>query len=297
MNASQEVRCYAVRRLNPFLGVVQIIEGDTARASTSNGLVWHIELPVDLPAEWSSPGSDSPQKEWYLHALWSEAEGLVELPSAEMSKCALAAENSERIVLEIAENQARLPFALADRRELWLLDEARKKPLALLFAMLPQARAPSPEPRHWKGCLGRQGVSGQHRFPEIDRLEAEVRRRAGFNVRRRWVTRDFACTERHASVAKRGGDDDAFPVYGICQEWPDKTVAALVQRYIDWIAPSLLTLPILTDSRRARLESRLGQQARSIEYHWRLYPKVLDENKITAARVQARLRLSHNPSL
>ncbi|MCB1872686.1 MAG: hypothetical protein KDI49_11925, partial [Gammaproteobacteria bacterium] len=73
--------------------------------------------------------------------------------------------------------------------------------------------------------------------------------------------------------------------------------AALVQRYIDWIAPSLLTLPILTDSRRARLESRLGQQARSIEYHWRLYPKVLDENKITAARVQARLRLSQNPSL
>ncbi|HXK57771.1 MAG TPA: hypothetical protein PLZ16_14110, partial [Gammaproteobacteria bacterium] len=69
-----------------------------------------------------------------------------------------------------------------------------------------------------------------------------------------------------------------------------------VQRYIDWIAPSLLTLPSLQDSMRTRLESRLGQQARSVEYHWRLYPKVLDVGKITAARVQARLRLSQHSS-
>lgn len=38
MNTPQGLRCYAVRRLNPFLGVVQIIETETARASTSNGL-------------------------------------------------------------------------------------------------------------------------------------------------------------------------------------------------------------------------------------------------------------------
>ena len=295
MNSPQVLRCYAVRRLNPFLGVVQIIETETARASTSNGLVWHIELLVDVPAGWGSLGSDTLQKEWYLHALWSERDGLVELPTGEMSKCLRAVENSERMVQAIAENEARLPFALADCRELWLLDEARRKPLALLFAMLPRARAPSPEPRYWKGCLGREGVSGQRRFPEIDRLEAEVRKRAGFNLNKRWVTRDIAHTNGLDSAAEQSGED-AFPVYGVSEEWPNKAVAALVQRYIDWIAPSLLTLPSLRDSSRARLEARLGQQARSIEYHWRLYPKVLDAGKITAARVQARMRLSQNPT-
>lgn len=295
MNAAPVLRCYAVRRLNPFLGVVQIIESEKARASTSNGLVWHIELLVDVPAGWGSLGSDTLQKEWYLHALWSERDGLVELPTGEMSKCMRAAENSQLMVQAITENQEGLPFALADRRELWLLDEATNKPLALLFAMLPQASAPSPEPRHWKGCLGREGVSGQRRFPEIERLEAEVRKRAGFNLNKLWVTREMPGANELGSSAEQIGEQ-AFPVYGISEEWPDKAVAALVQRYIDWIAPSLLTLPSLQDFRRARLESKLEQQARSIEYHWRLYPKVLDANKITAARVQARLRLSQNPN-
>jgi len=88
--------------------------------------------------------------------------------------------------------------------------------------------------------------------------------------------------------------DNDFPIYGIREDWSDEKVTALMQRYIDWVAPSLLTLPSLEDSRRARLESRHGQQARSIEYHWRLYPKVLDAKMIAAARVQAKLSLTHN---
>jgi hypothetical protein len=62
-----------------------------------------------------------------------------------------------------------------------------------------------------------------------------------------------------------------------------------VQRYIDWTAPALLTLPYLSDAQRNRLESRLSGQAVSVEYHWRLYSKVLDSNSLTAARVQASL--------
>ncbi len=130
MNTRQEVRCYAVRRLNPFFGVLQVVETPTGRATTTNGLVWHIEVLSEKPADWGSLGSD------------------VE----------------------------------------------------------------------------------------------------------------------------------------------DKTVRELVQRYIDWTAPSLLTLPYLEDSRRSRLESSLAEQALSVEYHWRLYPKILDESKLTAARVQAKLQ-------
>jgi hypothetical protein len=110
------------------------------------------------------------------------------------------------------------------------------------------------------------------------------------------VDRDYKCT----NTGVPGGKpfcDNGFPIYGIREDWSDEKVTALLQRYIDWTAPSLLTLPSLEDSRRARLESRLERQACSIEYHWRLYPKMPGANKITAARVQARLRLVREPDL
>ena len=38
-----------------------------------------------------------------------------------------------------------------------------------------------------------------------------------------------------------------------------------------------------------RSTEAVSSQAVSVEYHWRLYPKVLDSNSLTAARVQASL--------
>jgi len=51
----------------------------------------------------------------------------------------------------------------------------------------------------------------------------------------------------------------------------------------------LLTLQHLNDTVRAELESQLSTQPVSIEHHWRLYPKVLDQQKLNACRIQAQL--------
>ena len=64
----------------------------------------------------------------------------------------------------------------------------------------------------------------------------------------------------------------------------------MVNEYIEWIAPSLLTLQNLTDVERIRLENSLSVQAVSVEHHWHLYPELVDETKLTAARVQCRLQ-------
>jgi len=34
------VRAYAIRRVNPFLGVLQVIETEGGRAISANGVVW-----------------------------------------------------------------------------------------------------------------------------------------------------------------------------------------------------------------------------------------------------------------
>ena len=38
------VHSYAIRRVNPFLGVLQVIETEGGRASSANGVVWDIEV-------------------------------------------------------------------------------------------------------------------------------------------------------------------------------------------------------------------------------------------------------------
>jgi len=54
MNTHNDIRCFAVRRLNPFVGVLQVIETPESRATTSNGVVWHIELQALREASWGS---------------------------------------------------------------------------------------------------------------------------------------------------------------------------------------------------------------------------------------------------
>ena len=291
MNTEPELFCYALRRLNPFLGVVQVVETPSGRASSSNGLVWDVQILTEGPADWGSLGSGDRGKAWYRYGLWSEREGLVSRPLAAQNKDRQLRTESEHLIEQISLNLNRLPFALTDRRELWLLDAERQEPLALLHAMSPDANPPRPEPRYWTGCLGQQGVAGQRRFPDIVELESQVKARAGFNVSRAWVT----WNPEHTAIAaadSRLSQETGFSAFGIREDWSDKEDQERVRRYIEWAAPAFLTLPYLNDAQRARLESSLSDQAVSIEYHWRLYPKVLDTNKLTAARVQAGLQSS-----
>lgn len=147
MNRHDQVRCFAVRRLNPFLGVLQFIETPESRATTSNGVVWHIELQALREAAWGSLNAAPGQREWYLHGLWSEAEGLVEAPVGSARDSADAARRCADLIAAIRHPENSLPFDLVDTRELWLLDATEGRPLALLDALPPGERYPQPEPR------------------------------------------------------------------------------------------------------------------------------------------------------
>lgn len=281
------MRTYAVRRLLPFLGVLQVIETEQARATSANGLVWHLELQSLQPMAWGSLNAGPGEAGWYLHALWSESEGLCEAPVGSAGKDRVARQRCEALIDVI--RSTRLPLPLIDRRELWLLDEQQRQPLALLYAVPPETPKPSPEPRRWLACFGREGVAGQRRFPQTEMLESQVRRRAGFVRRRLWVEWDESRTEaigedgRVLPVAQ-------FPSCGLREDWPAHEESERVAAYLRWIAPSLLTLPWLSDERRRWLEQSLSLQAVSIEYHWRLYPRILQPEQLRAARVQTRLQ-------
>lgn len=289
MNMGNDIRCFAVRRLNPFVGVLQVIETPESRATTSNGVVWHVELQALHEAAWGSLNAAPGQREWYLHGLWAEKEGLVEAPVGSVRNSADARRCCEKLISIIRHSQDRLPFNLIDTRELWLLDAKEGQPLALLDALRKGERYPQPEPRRWVGCFGREGVAGQRRFPRILELDKMIRDHAGFNVRRLWVNWD----ENHQTVRDDQGqslDPAKFPTVGLRNQWSDPESRQLVNDYLAWIAPSLLTLPWLESEQRKALERYLQIQATSVEYHWRLYPEVTDTALVRAARVQARLQ-------
>lgn len=284
-----EIKAYAIRRVNPFLGVLQVIETEGGRAISSNGVVWEIELRTERSGMWGSLNKHVKQAVYYRIGLWSADEGLVNRPLApHLEKDPLTIQCA--ILIEcIAQRLKHMPFKLVDNRELWLFDKEERQPLVLLASLKPGDKPPSPEPKYWKSCLGANGVASQYRFPDSRDLEKLVERTASFNICKYWVDRK----DDGSGMLEIKGESiklDEFPSFLICEDWPDEKDISLVNNYIAWVAPSLLSLQQLSKAERDRLESYLNVQAVSVEHHWHLYPETVDEKKLTAARVQCRLQ-------
>mgnify|MGYP001813741748 CR=1 FL=1 len=287
---TEGVHAYAIRRVNPFLGVLQIIETDGGRAVSANGVVWDIEvLAQRVGGAWGSLNSNNRDRAYYRYGLWSLADGLVSRPLAPHLDSDPLTRKCHELIHAIRDRVEQLPFELQDRRELWLFDAKDTQPLALLATAAPDTRPPSPEPRYWSACIGANGVPSQRRFPATRELEAQVKQRAGFNIHKHWVTRLDDGSGVIESADKQLTAHE-FPAYLLSERWSDAEQAERVSDYIAWISPSLLTLQNLAPQQRQRLERSLNVQAVSVEHHWHLYPDIIDGKAVKAARVQCRLQ-------
>lgn len=284
-----EIRAYAIRRVNPFLGVLQVIETQGGRAISSNGVVWEIELRTERSGMWGSLNRDAKQAVYYRFGLWSAEDGLVNRPLAPHLDREQLTTQYEFLIQSIQQRLQYIPFKLIDNRELWLFDKDRQQPLALLASLKPGDKPPSPEPKYWKSCLGMNGIASQYRFPGARNLEELIQRKASSNINKYWVNREAD----GSGMLEIDGDStrvSEFPGFLLSASWTDEEHRSLVQEYIAWIAPSLLSLQHLSKDERGWLEARLNVQAVSVEHHWHLYPETVDEKKLTAARVQCRLQ-------
>ena len=284
-----DIKAYAIRRVNPFIGLLQVIETEGGRAISSNGVVWEIELRTERSGMWGSLNKHAKEAVYYRFGLWSADEGLVNRPLAPHLDRDPLTIQCEILIGCIEERLQYMPFKLIDTRELWLFDKEERQPLALLASLKPGDKPPSPEPKYWKSCLGANGVASQYRFPDARDLEKLVKRTASSNICKYWVNREHDGSGMLEIKGERI-KVDAFPGFLICEDWPDEKEVFLVNDYITWIAPSLLSLQQLSKAERVRLESHLNVQAVSVEHHWHLYPETVDEKKLKAARVQCRLQ-------
>ncbi|MCW8956124.1 MAG: hypothetical protein OQL09_04515 [Gammaproteobacteria bacterium] len=266
-----------------------MIEATGGRAISTNGVVWDIELRAEGGREWGILNKNIVNKAFYRYGLWSQEDGLVNRPLAPHLQKGMLTEQCHLLIQSIEQRLDDLPFELIDSHELWLYDANNQYPLALLASCIPNARRPSPEPRYWTSHVGAEGVASQYKFPQAKRLITQVEKAASLNIKKHWIIRqpDGSGIIEASQINMPASE---FPPYLLTEHWPDAEQSKLVENYINWIAPSLLTLQNLNRQQRQQLEKNLNVQAISIEHHRKLYQEIIDEKYINSALVQCRLQ-------
>lgn len=280
-----DASCYAVRRVNPFLGVTQVVEYGIGRALSSDGRNWEIQLAVQRPAGWGSLNRQRGERQFYRYGAWSAAEGLASFPVHPRLDPAALHESAQTLIAAVQARRPRLPFALADRFELWLLDAA-EVPIALLATVAHPHLATTRPTAAWSAAPAHETGFGSAAAPasgprgHVERLEDLVARRGRST---RWFERGSP-----ADPSDRRPPAPEFPELPLSSHWPEPDHAALVADYLDWLAPRLLTLP-LANATRERLERAAAANPALVDRLFPLYPAIIDRPLLNRIRVAARL--------
>ena len=303
MSARSEAHHYAVRRVNPFEGALQIVETHKARAYSPNGQVWQVQVLAQRPDHtWRSFSDVLPIEQFFNFGLWDAQEGLHRIPAnpvmdiGGMTRAAHELTDALRPLLE------RLPFAFADVYECWATDY-QGRPVALLATTEDAERMPDIRAGRWQATrlaehdfvapslLARDvpavGELGPRQHAE--QLERQVRQ---LGQRKIWFRRlpDGGGQALGPRRDKAPLPADAFPPLGLKTDWDSEQERELALDYLAWLAPRLLMLQDIDDGQRAWLEAHACHRALELAAGYRLIPRILDRKRIEAARVEARLR-------
>jgi hypothetical protein len=183
-------RCFAVRRVNPFVGVQQVLEAPHGRAISTDGVHWDLAIRADRPRVLGALERDPDGRAFIGFGRWSVSGGhAIASSRTVLMRDAELREKFDHLVAETTRHQPEVPFPLHDSEELWLFDETGSSPLALLATRLPGRPATEPEPPDWRCSPMGAPTIAQGRFAETRQLEGLVKRHGGFNIRKGWVSR------------------------------------------------------------------------------------------------------------
>ena len=309
----EPARCFALRRVNPFLGVVAIVKTDSARALSLDGVHWQIQILAHPPRGlWSGDG-ESDKLQYFRFGVWSAAKGLARVPLNPILDLDRMLSASQVLCERIAAALDQIPFPLAAELEQWLLD-AEGLPLALIATL---RDSPGVRPADlaeagaadWSaGARGERPFASPsltasergagNRLAHVEVLERLIRQATGRPRGTQWFrragdTRIGLDAGAPPGCAGRSLPAAGFPPLTLRTDWPDPRDAGLVADYIAWLSPYLLTLPGLPNETRRGLEDSARRHALVVDDLWRLYPRVLDPGLLTQARVEAKLRRAH----
>jgi hypothetical protein len=277
---------YGVRRLGPYLGVIQVIDVGDACAYSTNGRTWRIRQQTA-----------SGRFRW----------GVTQVSDENVSDVRLVGADN---LVEALKKQPPVPFPIRDRFELWLLNSSTRRPLALLrtrYKALDMEQVTDP---HWRPFLmtDTEFVSptlSEHEknqprkgwpLPHRDQLDSQINVASRPMPAAQWFERhpDGSGTGRGGLRLKEGETGrtlaaEAFPELLISEAWDNDVQRGLVTDYHNWYAASLLAHQNLSADTRRRLEQAACRRPRTLLAVYPLIPEILDQDAIDVALVSARL--------
>lgn len=302
MNTVDSVRHFAVRRVNPFEGVLQVVEAPDARAYSPDGRIWQIQVLADRPDHtWRSPGGSAPVRQFFNFGLWDAEGGLQRVPANPVMDIGAMLAAAGHLTDRLQVLHKSLPFPLIDDHECWATDDDGR-PVALL--------ASTEDPRMM--CEIRVGRwyatrSADHGFVSASLLACGVPACGELGPRQHAEHLERAVRQRGRHTAwfhrladgrgERLGPEsdgalpaDGFPELGLATDWQDAAIGQLAIDYLAWLAPALLMLQHIDDARRDWLEAQACRRPVALAAGYRLIPRVIDRARFDAVRVEARLR-------
>jgi len=283
-------RYYALRRVNPYRGVVAVVDIGDATAHSFDGLTWHLRADDGY-------GLVRPV------GVWEERAGL-----------RVGQANAAPDLMAALESRPELPFPIFDTWELWLLHRETGLPLAILAT----ARSNEPRPHtrdiQWmpfvptytgfrsptlasrdETAAASLGSQASHR----DMVARIVNRAAKPHPMTQWFHRGQSGVGEGEGGARlphewrsRQLESGAFPELLVREEWNSRLEQSTIADYHAWLAPLLLLWPRLSTPTRDRLEAMACERPRWLVRVHRLLPQVVDPVRLNAALVAARLELA-----
>lgn len=282
------IRMYSKRMLQPFVGVIQVADFGWARALSLDGKNWAIRYSHDESREtlFGSLRYD-PRVNLSLFLSIEGKQFNIRVMRTGMKPVRVKID-SQRLFDVLS--AARLPFEAADCYEYWLLDANDEKPLALLHSSINEEEMQRPQPpAEWLSIPAAELAvadpdsdnQGEYVIPVNYRLQKFIEQRAGNKPRTAWFERPAPAT-------------DDFPSCLIREEWEDPEPQRCCELYLQRLAPRLLMIDGLPRTVRQRLEHAACDHVFDVEDFYPLYPDVVDQSLLNAARVEARFRRAND---
>jgi hypothetical protein len=281
---------YALRRVNPYRGVVYIVDVGEAIAQTFDGITWH--LRADDGYGWVRPAG-----------VWEEGVGL---------KLGQAAGLED--IIAALEGRPSLPFPVFDTFELWLLERESGLPLALLATRrggIEGAEKGSGEDWypfvltytgfHSPALAQRDAIARHPSDAHRDVLAHMVNQAARPHAMTQWfqrgqdgVGKGLAGMRLPYEWRGRMVRAEDFPELLVRETWNNRLEQSVIGDYHRWLSPLLLCWPRLSQTTRARLELEACDKPQWLARVYRLLPALINPDRIHAALVAARLEQAQN---
>ena len=309
-----EANAYATRLLNPFQGTAQIVETGHARAVSTDGVNWRVQIRSEIyKTSWSSLAIPEHYDRYFVYGVWSQQDGLARVPVHPSLYQEHVPQAADDLLIQLEQFNRRLPFALRDSCELWLMDADGDQTIALLASQLADEDTSIYKQIRWTATANaeipfttttyaEEQARATIKGPAQDLLDRLIRQRCKQPYQALWVERhaDGSGTvlHNHAGKPVRRHETlaaDTFPIYLLNTHWCDPQAAQLVADYLHWQAPLLLMLPLPATCRR-ELEQHAQQRPLAVHRYHRLYPEIYDKDLLNKILVEAVLRKSAEKS-